>query len=219
MGLKGLIYWAIVGPLLLSLLLLSHTGYRVYVQKPGPITITDFPREIAKADKESIIKSRKGLLEDVMDAFAGKFTGGQARKFVKERFTSDGEFEDPWSKFKGSDELYTLVETMHLCMHNIEYDIHGEFHGPHEYIVDWTMVGYTKLFPNFALSIPMRSHFLVEPAAKPGTPEKIFRIYEEWNGNALLNEKTTVSYIGQIQSRFRRFIGMATVSFMQTVFL
>ena len=37
--------------------------------------------------------------------------------------------------------------------------------------------------------------------------EKIFRMYEEWNGVALINEKTTYSLLGRIQQKLKKFIG------------
>jgi len=59
------------------------------------------------------------------------------------------------------------------------------------------------------MSIEMRTHILLEPSeVKIGAPEKVFRVYEEWYGNALLTEKTaTPPMIGKVHSMLRKFHG------------
>ena len=75
-------------------------------------------------------------------------------------------------------------------------------------VMDWTMTLRLFNLEQFPLPIRMRSHILLEPPTKAGGAEKIFRIYEEWNGNAQLNEKTTaVPQVGRLHSRLRRFHG------------
>ena len=34
--------------------------------------------------------------------------------------------------------------------------------------------------PWLKVNIPMRTHLLLEPAEKPGSSEKLFKLYEEW---------------------------------------
>ena len=65
-----------------------------------------------------------------------------------------------------------------------------------------------SILPNYPIPFPMRSHFLLEPADKPGSSEKVFKIYEEWNGNVQLNEKTVApAFLGKIHQNLRRFTG------------
>jgi hypothetical protein len=56
----------------------------------------------------------------------------------------------------------------------------------------------------------MRTHFLLEPAEKAGSGEKLFKIFEEWNGNVHLNEKNTFpTILGTIHQQLRRSMGLA----------
>ena len=59
------------------------------------------------------------------------------------------------------------------------------------------------------MSIGMRTHILLEPSeVKIGGPEKIFRVYEEWNGNPLLTEKTgKPPMLEKLHSMLRKFHG------------
>ena len=64
--------------------------------------------------------------------------------------------------------------------------------------------------PSYPFTIPMRTHFLLEPAEKAGSGEKVFKIFEEWNGNVHLNEKNTFPPIlGSIHQQLRRSMGQA----------
>ena len=77
----------------------------------------------------------------------------------------------------------------------------------------------------------MRTHLLLEPAEKPGSSERLFKLYEEWvrklildfffnfdhlifdylfqGGNVLLTEKSLPMppYLGLIHQSLRRFTG------------
>jgi hypothetical protein len=58
----------------------------------------------------------------------------------------------------------------------------------------------------------MRTHFLLEPAEKAGSGEKLFKIFEEWNGNVHLTEKNTFpAILGTIHQQLRRSMGLAVV--------
>ena len=68
----------------------------------------------------------------------------------------------------------------------------------------------TTIFPNYPFTIPMRTHFLLEPAEQAGSGEKLFKIFEEWNGNVHLNEQTAVlPIVGTLHQSLRRFVGVA----------
>ena len=45
------------------------------------------------------------------------------------------------------------------------------------------------MLPDFPVTVSMRVHYLLEPPAKAGAPEKLFRCFQEINGNKLLNER------------------------------
>ena len=47
----------------------------------------------------------------------------------------------------------------------------------------------SRVLPDFPRTIRLRGHYLLEPPAKAGAPEKLFRYFEEINGNKLLNER------------------------------
>jgi len=91
------------------------------------------------------------------------------------------------------------------------FEVHSEHHGPHEIVMDWTMTVKTSLFPTYPLSLRMRSHILLEPPGKKGEKkEKIFRIFEEWNGNTQLNEQTTlIPVVGKMHRLLRQYTGAA----------
>ena len=58
------------------------------------------------------------------------------------------------------------------------------------------------------MSLPMRTHLLLEPAERAGKAEKIFRIAEDWYGNEQLTEKSVkIALLGKIHQALRRFMG------------
>lgn len=98
---------------------------------------------------------------------------------------------------------------------NGEFVVHSEHHAPHEIVMDWTMTLTTTWAPTFPLSLRMRTHIMLEPSSN--NKEKIFRVFEEWNGNKQLNEKTTLPLLGKIHRALRRFVGIMGSSFMSLV--
>lgn len=163
------------------------------------------------------------------------------------RTTEDFEFEDPLEKLIGHEEFSLFCKLFKYMDNSVaDFVIHGEHHGPHEIVMDWTAKFQIKALSFFPMEVRMRSHILLEPAASPSGKEKIFRygniitirlhnslyniqviiilynlyffrIYEEWNGNKLLTEKTTFpSFIGKIHSMLRRSTGNMWVMLMRT---
>ena len=59
------------------------------------------------------------------------------------------------------------------------------------------------------MTMNARTHILLEPSeTKVGGPEKVFRIYDEWGGNPLMNEKTlSPTLLGTLHSKLRKFHG------------
>ena len=47
----------------------------------------------------------------------------------------------------------------------------------------------SRVLPDFPITMRLRNHYLLEPPSKAGAPEKLFRYFEEINGNKLLNER------------------------------
>ena len=45
------------------------------------------------------------------------------------------------------------------------------------------------MLPDFPVTMRICGHYLLEPPAKAGAPEKLFRYFEEINCNRLLNER------------------------------
>ena len=68
----GAVFNAIAGPLLIYFLLLAHVGYRVFLEESEPLSVQDFPKGTTKEAKDEVIKARREIIKDVMDAFAGR---------------------------------------------------------------------------------------------------------------------------------------------------
>ncbi len=113
---------------------------------------------------------------------------------------------------QGTEEFGNLLSAASRIVKDLSYDVHGEHHGPHEIVMDWTMTFTTTYLPSYPMSLRMRSRILLEPPSRAGGQERIFRIYEEWNGNKQLNEKTTFGPLGRVHQRLRRFTGYLAAS-------
>ena len=52
----------------------------------------------------------------------------------------------------------------------------------HIYLTSNFQFGFKGLshIPWLKVNIPMRTHLLLEPAEKPGSSERLFKLYEEW---------------------------------------
>lgn len=66
MGLGKLIYYAVVGPLALMLLLHGYTFCRHFIQTPKPVSIRSFPGTMDAAAKDLVINSRKPIIKDLL---------------------------------------------------------------------------------------------------------------------------------------------------------
>ena len=124
--------------------------------------------------------------------------------------TDDIEFEDPFGRWTGLDEFTAMLDYIGREVTDMTLTIHGEHHGPHEIVMDWTQsFGWL----GFRMTFRCYTHILLEPPKKAGDPERIFRYFEEWNGNRLLSEKTvTPSFVGRVHQNLRRFTGYAAAS-------
>ena len=97
--------------------------------------------------------------------------------------------------------------------------IHSEHHEPHEIVMDWSWVWTMKVAPTVKLPLRMRSHILVEPPKSAGGVEKVFKIFEEWNGNKQLNEKSApIPMLGRLHQRLRQFHGFCGAAVMKYFF-
>ena len=88
--------------------------------------------------------------------------------------TDDFEFEDPTGRYIGQQEFRQLSKIVEASISGLDFNIKGEYHGPHEVIMDWTMT-FTMKPLWFPINLPMRTHILLEPAEGAGKQEKIFR--------------------------------------------
>ena len=211
MGLLKTIGLAILGPLLIYAVLIGHIVCRVFLQTPDAIQVQEWDKSMPKEVKDAVISTRKPLIKDFMDTVGSKMT---PEAFAKKYVTDDADWEDPFEKYTGKKEFTNVLKFWQQISQNSEFAIHGEYHSPHEILMDWTITSRLKWLPNYPISVSMRSHILLEQPPKIGSPEKIFRIYEEWRGNKLITEKTTVPFIGKIHQQYRKFFGSFAGSFM-----
>ena len=91
---------------------------------------------------------------------------------------------------------------------DINFVVHGQHHGPHEIVMDWSPTFVMPWFPDRPMSFRVRTHLLLEAPSQPGEKEKVFRMFEEWGGNKLLSEKTTFFPLGKIHQKLRDFVGL-----------
>jgi len=205
MGVGRTILLAVVGPFLVYYAFLGHVAYRHFVETPGPIEVQDFPKDTPKDLKDAMIAQRKPLVKDFFDSLKGKLA---VKDFSAKWLTDDAEYEDPFVRFSGRTEFEAM---MRIC--NSYWQIVGdpktigEYHGMHEILLDQEITFALKVLPDFPLTVRVRGHYLLEPPAKAGAPEKLFRYFEEINGNKLLNERTTIAQLGKVHSKLRRYVG------------
>jgi len=188
----------------------SHILYRVYVQTPDPIEIQGFPDDTPEETKSKMISQRRTLVQDFMNTSRG-FT--PMVYFLSKHVTDDIEYEDCVQRVKGREQFRCLVEFLKGSgvIHDVK--IHGEYHGPHEILVDQEVTASPKSFPSMKQSLRMRAHFLLEPPSEEdnGGPERLSRYCEELNGNRLLDQNSTFAPIGWMHSGLRGMVGRATV--------
>jgi hypothetical protein len=201
MGVVRTILMAVLGPAIIYAVLMGHVICRHFVQAAEPLDFQDFPQSTSKDARDSLVASRKPLIKDFMDAMGAK---ADEKKFVSIYLTEDADFEDPLQRWSGTKEMTNLLTLTKSYLKDIDFNVHGEHHGPHEIVMDWTPTVRVKLLPNYPFSLRMRTHILLEPASKAGK-EKIFRMFSEWNGCQLLNEKTTFPMLGRIHLKMRKF--------------
>lgn len=163
-----------------------------------------WPADVKSDMKEAIIANRKYIVDDIKALFSAKM---EAKKFMSTRATPDITFEDPLERFQGAEDL-TLFFNLCKYLDNVNFKVRTEVHSAHEIILDWDIGFGAKGWDWLKVSVPMRSHILLEPAHTPGGSEKIFRLFEEWGGNVLLTEKTVkLPYLGLVHQSLRRFMG------------
>ena len=80
-------------------------------------------------------------------------------------------------KYEGREELTTLLGSFTQVMESNRLEQHSIVHGVHEIVIDWTMHVTMKWPVKYSFSLPMHSHFLLEPPTKSTGESKIFRIF------------------------------------------
>jgi len=206
MGVVRSIFRAFLGPVFLYLIVLGHIVYQVGFREPEPLNVPQWPSATKAEDKKAIIDARKVIIREFMD-----FMGGKNAEFFKKHGTEDIDWEDPIERITGASEVDGFAKLATRWIKNTDIEIFSENHAPHEIIMDWKVKTTLSFLPSIPMSIGMRSHILLEPSeVKVGGPEKIFRVYEEWNGNPLLTEKTgKPPMLGKLHSMLRKFHGSA----------
>jgi len=206
--LKKLLVWSITGPLLLWAALMLHVIYHHAFSEPAGLPSPQWPSHIKPDMKEAMIANRKFILDDLKAVMSAKL---RPAKFMSTRATSDLSWEDPLERFDGASDVAIFLG-MCQYLEGLTFKVHHEVHSAHEILMDWDIsFGIKGLshIPWLKVSIPMRTHLLLEPAEKPGSSERVFRLYEEWGGNVLLTEKSLSwpPYLGLIHQSLRRFTG------------
>jgi len=208
MGLKTVIVWSLSGPLIIYGLLMIHVIYQHGFKVPNPLPKPQWPNHVKEDLKQAIIANRKYIIQDLKDVFSSKL---DYNKFLKNRATDDISFEDPLERIDGAVEFGHFL-SMCKYLDNFEFKVHHEIHSAHEILLDWDIKFGIKAFPSIRMSIPMRTHMMMEPPQKAGEPEKIFRIFEDWFGNEQLTERSSkIPYLGKIHQSLRRFMGTLVV--------
>ena len=111
MGFLELLLLPVLGPIVIYLILLSQVLYRHYATKDKkPISAPEFPQGTPEQERDDVIASRKQLVQDTLDMFAGKW---KAEEFTDRYFTKDAQFEDPWHRLQGKEEVSLAVDAAH----------------------------------------------------------------------------------------------------------
>lgn len=204
MGVLRSIFRAFLGPILIYFVLLAHVVYQVGLKEAEPLDVHKWPANTKAEDKAAIIAARKPILREFMD-----FLGGKNAEFFKQHGTEDVDWEDAIERISGFNEVDGFARLATRWIKDTEIEVFSENHAPHEIIMDWKLKTTVSFLPSLPMSIRMRTHILLEPSTvKIGAPEKVFRVFEEWGGNPLLNEKSVAPTIfGKLHSKLRKFHG------------
>ena len=100
MGVAKFICQALLGPILIYMILMSHVVYQVGFKEPNHISVPSWPAGTDAKDKEAIIAARKPIIREFMD-----FAGGKNAEFFKKRATEDIDLEDPLERATGMEEV------------------------------------------------------------------------------------------------------------------
>lgn len=66
MGVCGIICKAIMGPILIYCLIMSHVVYQVVLEKPEALEVEDFGKQVTAQQRDAIIAARKPLIKAMM---------------------------------------------------------------------------------------------------------------------------------------------------------
>lgn len=209
MGVLGSIFKAILGPVLIYFILIAHVVFQVGFKENEPLQAPEWPAGTNKADKDAVIAARKPILHDFMD-----FVGGKNGDFFKKHATEDIVWEDPVERFTGIEEVDGFARVATRWIKSTEFQIHAANHAPHEVVFDWTLTTTLSILPSFPMTLRLRTHILMETSGEKVDGKlvpvggKVFKIFEEWGGNPLLNEKSfSPAIIGKVHSNLRKFAG------------
>ncbi|XP_040564855.1 uncharacterized protein [Lepeophtheirus salmonis] len=178
----------------------AHTIYQVEVATPGAPSLDDWPVSFNKDKIDGIVKSRQPLIAALKEF--------DSKSNWKSIITDDIVFEAPVLSITGANDFILFVEK--FTQYKSEFTVVeslGEYHNAQEILLDWNIKWGIEGLRNFNQHIRFR--VFIE------SPNKIFKIVEEWNGNPLLNEKTTNGFLGKFHSKFRMYTGQMLVMLMK----
>ena len=138
--------------------------------------------------KKAMIANWKYIIDDLKAVMSGKL---RPAKFISTRATADFLWEDPLERFDGASDVGAFLD-MNQFLDGVTFKVHHEVHSAHEILLDWEIAfGYKGLshISWLKVNIPMRIHLLLEPAEKPGSSERLFKLYEEWGCNVCYRKK------------------------------
>jgi len=202
------VFNALMGPMIIYFALMAHVMYHHFIQAPGALTMTDFSADVPKDLREATIKARKGLIKSHLDVYSFK---ADSAAYLKNIATADYTFEDPLQFIEDRSAWSKILAFFGKTIDSVEADVRGEHHGPNEVVLDLTFNMKLDFFGMKVgpLSLAMRQHIMLEPAAKAGGPEKIFSVREDWGGNVIMNEDNSqFKPLGRVHKMLRRFVGI-----------
>eukprot|EP00096_Caligus_rogercresseyi_P010525 TRINITY_DN387_c0_g1_i1.p1 TRINITY_DN387_c0_g1~~TRINITY_DN387_c0_g1_i1.p1 ORF type:complete len:205 (-),score=77.14 TRINITY_DN387_c0_g1_i1:193-807(-) len=182
----------------------AHNVYQFTVPAPSSPSIPDWPVSYSKEKINGLLKERQPIIE-AMKNFDSKSDW-------KSLLTEDASLETPLFSISGRENFLLALDT--FSKHKNEFRVTeslGEYHNAQEILLEWNVKWGTKALGSYTQLIRFR--VFVEPS------NKVFKIVEEWNGSSLLNEKTTLSFIGKFHSKFRSYMGQLLLTLIKNKIL
>lgn len=206
MGLCRQITLAIVGPALIYCLFLAHASFHfATTEPPKSMGVKDFPANVDKAAKDTIIAGRKALLKEHMNAFSGK----PVQPYLDQFLAKDASFEDHWMLIDTAEGMRGIFHFTEKYLDSCEFDIQGEHHGVNEVVMNWVARFTFKTCCDYKIgpiTLPMRQRIGLKQVAGK---EQVAYIRDEYFGNAPLTEDNfkALPVLGKLHQGLRKLVG------------